>query len=206
MQVLLQKITAIHQHYRKDRLNGSMYVYLSASSSLWPAAVLTEDSHHFPQSWRITTNKSTSLRSEEEPAHTARGRSSCSPLCNLLTRLSPCRIHLSTHIKRVKSLFREDSVLRYKELLASARIWSRSEAVPSLTPSTCSPVGCKSKFKRKFISVFCCRKQPCCSLSLILLTFVSFLSPRLQRFAGDADPAAGLQLFLHRLVGRLGDE
>lgn len=30
MQMLQQKITAIHLHYRKDRLTGSMYVYLAA--------------------------------------------------------------------------------------------------------------------------------------------------------------------------------
>lgn len=28
MEMLLQKIMAIHQHYRKDRLTGSMYVSL----------------------------------------------------------------------------------------------------------------------------------------------------------------------------------
>ncbi|XP_056886220.1 inhibitor of nuclear factor kappa-B kinase subunit epsilon [Takifugu flavidus] len=69
MQVLLQKITAIHQHYRKDRLNGKL-------------PYNDEQIHKFE------------------------------------------KIHLSNHIKRVKSLFREDSVLRYKELLASTRIWS----------------------------------------------------------------------------------
>lgn len=36
------------------------------------------------------------------------------------------RIHLSSHVKRVKSLFREDCTQRYKELLATTRIWSRS--------------------------------------------------------------------------------
>uniref|UniRef100_A0A8C2XGW0 Inhibitor of nuclear factor kappa B kinase subunit epsilon n=1 Tax=Cyclopterus lumpus TaxID=8103 RepID=A0A8C2XGW0_CYCLU len=36
------------------------------------------------------------------------------------------KIHLSSHIKRVKSLLREDCVQRYKELLASTRMWSRS--------------------------------------------------------------------------------
>lgn len=34
------------------------------------------------------------------------------------------KIHLSSHIKRMKSLFREDCVQRYKELLASTRTWS----------------------------------------------------------------------------------
>uniref|UniRef100_A0AAX7VW75 Protein kinase domain-containing protein n=1 Tax=Astatotilapia calliptera TaxID=8154 RepID=A0AAX7VW75_ASTCA len=66
IEMLLQKITAIHQHYRKDRLTGSI-------------------------------------------------------------------IHLSSHIKRVKSLFREDCVQRYKEVLDSTRTWNRSEqATPSL--------------------------------------------------------------------------
>uniref|UniRef100_A0A673BTC9 Inhibitor of nuclear factor kappa B kinase subunit epsilon n=1 Tax=Sphaeramia orbicularis TaxID=375764 RepID=A0A673BTC9_9TELE len=37
------------------------------------------------------------------------------------------KIHLSSHIKRMKSLFREDCIQRYKELLASTRTWSRSE-------------------------------------------------------------------------------
>lgn len=42
MQMLLQKITAIHQHYRKDRLTGSMYVYLAASFRFLSVADLTE--------------------------------------------------------------------------------------------------------------------------------------------------------------------
>lgn len=37
------------------------------------------------------------------------------------------RLHLSAHIKRVKSLLKDDCVQRYKELLASTRTWSRSE-------------------------------------------------------------------------------
>ncbi|XP_056293995.1 inhibitor of nuclear factor kappa-B kinase subunit epsilon [Pseudoliparis swirei] len=69
MEVLLQKITAIHQHYRKDRLTGKL-------------AYNDEQIHKFE------------------------------------------KIHLSSHIKRVKSLLREDCVQRYKELLASTRIWS----------------------------------------------------------------------------------
>ncbi|XP_078104326.1 inhibitor of nuclear factor kappa-B kinase subunit epsilon isoform X1 [Sander vitreus] len=69
MEVLLQKIMAIHQHYRKDRLTGKL-------------AYNDEQIHKFE------------------------------------------KIHLSTHIKRVKSLLREDCVQRYKELLASTRTWS----------------------------------------------------------------------------------
>ncbi|KAM3622312.1 uncharacterized protein V6R79_023058 [Siganus canaliculatus] len=69
MQMLLQKITAIHQHYRKDRLTGKL-------------PYNDEQIHKFE------------------------------------------KIHLSSHIKRVKSLCREDCVQRYKELLASARTWS----------------------------------------------------------------------------------
>uniref|UniRef100_UPI0037E9176D inhibitor of nuclear factor kappa-B kinase subunit epsilon n=1 Tax=Semicossyphus pulcher TaxID=241346 RepID=UPI0037E9176D len=69
MEVLLQKITAIHQHYRKDRVNGKL-------------AYNDEQIHKFE------------------------------------------KIHLSSHIKRVKSLFREDCVQKYKELLASTRTWS----------------------------------------------------------------------------------
>lgn len=39
------------------------------------------------------------------------------------------------------------------------------------------------------------------------MNFLSFfVLPLLQCFTGDADPTAGVQLFLHRLVGRLGDE
>ncbi|XP_068598520.1 inhibitor of nuclear factor kappa-B kinase subunit epsilon [Brachionichthys hirsutus] len=34
------------------------------------------------------------------------------------------KIHLSSHIKRVKSLYRDDCVQRYRELLASTRTWS----------------------------------------------------------------------------------
>uniref|UniRef100_A0A671UKM7 Inhibitor of nuclear factor kappa B kinase subunit epsilon n=1 Tax=Sparus aurata TaxID=8175 RepID=A0A671UKM7_SPAAU len=71
MEMLLQKITAIHQHYRKDRLTELAYN--------------DEQIHKFE------------------------------------------KIHLSGHIKRVKSLFREDCVQRYKEILASTRMWSRSK-------------------------------------------------------------------------------
>ncbi|XP_032370213.1 inhibitor of nuclear factor kappa-B kinase subunit epsilon isoform X2 [Etheostoma spectabile] len=69
MEVLLQKIMAIHQHYRKDRLTGKL-------------AYNDEQIHKFE------------------------------------------KIHLSSHIKRAKSLLREDCVQRYKELLASTRTWS----------------------------------------------------------------------------------
>ncbi|XP_029948368.1 inhibitor of nuclear factor kappa-B kinase subunit epsilon [Salarias fasciatus] len=69
MEMLLQKILTIHQHYRKDRMTGKL-------------AYNDEQIHKFE------------------------------------------KIHLSSHIKRVKSLFREDCVQRYKELLASARTWS----------------------------------------------------------------------------------
>ncbi|XP_073324645.1 inhibitor of nuclear factor kappa-B kinase subunit epsilon [Pagrus major] len=69
MEMLLQKITAIHQHYRKDRITGKL-------------AYNDEQIHKFE------------------------------------------KIHLSGHIKRVKSLFREDCVQRYKEILASTRTWS----------------------------------------------------------------------------------
>ncbi|XP_035517029.1 inhibitor of nuclear factor kappa-B kinase subunit epsilon [Morone saxatilis] len=69
MEMLLQKIMTIHQHYRKDRLTGKL-------------AYNDEQIHKFE------------------------------------------KIHLSSHIKRVKSLFREDCLQRYKELLASTRTWS----------------------------------------------------------------------------------
>ncbi|KAF7660658.1 hypothetical protein LDENG_00276880 [Lucifuga dentata] len=69
MEMLLQKIIAIHQLYRKDRLTGKL-------------AYNDEQIHKFE------------------------------------------KIHLSSHIKRVKSLFREDCIQRYKELLATARTWS----------------------------------------------------------------------------------
>lgn len=69
MEMLLQKITAIHQHYRKDRISGKL-------------AYNDEQIHKFE------------------------------------------KIHLSSYIKRVKSLLREDCVQRYKELLASTRTWS----------------------------------------------------------------------------------
>ncbi|XP_029288263.1 inhibitor of nuclear factor kappa-B kinase subunit epsilon isoform X2 [Cottoperca gobio] len=69
MEMLLQKITAIHQHYRKDRLTGNLLYN-------------DEQIHKFE------------------------------------------KIHLFAHIKRVKSLHREDCVQRYKELLASTRTWS----------------------------------------------------------------------------------
>ncbi|XP_062254564.1 inhibitor of nuclear factor kappa-B kinase subunit epsilon isoform X1 [Platichthys flesus] len=69
MEMLVQKITAIHQHYRKDRVTGKL-------------AYNDEQIHKFE------------------------------------------KIHLSSHIKRVKSLLRDDCVQRYKELLASIRTWS----------------------------------------------------------------------------------
>ncbi|XP_072238547.1 inhibitor of nuclear factor kappa-B kinase subunit epsilon [Leuresthes tenuis] len=69
MEMLLQKIKAIHHHYRKDRLTGKL-------------AYNDEQIHKFE------------------------------------------KIHLLSHIKRVKSLFREECVHRYKELLASTRTWS----------------------------------------------------------------------------------
>ncbi|XP_061583622.1 inhibitor of nuclear factor kappa-B kinase subunit epsilon [Cololabis saira] len=69
MEMLLRKITAIHQHYRRDRLDGKL-------------GYNDEQIHKFE------------------------------------------KIHLSSHIKRMKSLFREESVQRYKELLASTRTWS----------------------------------------------------------------------------------
>ncbi|KAF6735695.1 Serine/threonine-protein kinase TBK1 [Oryzias melastigma] len=69
MEMLLQKIVAIHQHYRKDRLIGKL-------------AYNDEQIHKFE------------------------------------------KFHLSSHIKRVKSLFREECVQRYKELLGSTKTWS----------------------------------------------------------------------------------
>uniref|UniRef100_A0A3Q1JUY4 Protein kinase domain-containing protein n=1 Tax=Anabas testudineus TaxID=64144 RepID=A0A3Q1JUY4_ANATE len=86
MEMLLQKITAIHQHYRKDRLTGKL-------------SYNDEQIHKFE------------------------------------------KIHLSSHIKRMKFLFREDCMLRYKEVLASSRAWSRflfklDNCVFGLTPFT----------------------------------------------------------------------
>nr|XP_043880712.1 inhibitor of nuclear factor kappa-B kinase subunit epsilon isoform X3 [Solea senegalensis]XP_043880713.1 inhibitor of nuclear factor kappa-B kinase subunit epsilon isoform X3 [Solea senegalensis] len=69
IEMLLQKITTIHQHYRKDRITGKL-------------SYNDEQIHKFE------------------------------------------KIHLSSHIKRVKSLLREECVQRYKELLASTRTWS----------------------------------------------------------------------------------
>ncbi|XP_040058533.2 inhibitor of nuclear factor kappa-B kinase subunit epsilon isoform X1 [Gasterosteus aculeatus] len=69
MEMLKQRITMIHQHYRKDRQTGKL-------------AYNDEQIHKFE------------------------------------------KIHLSSHIKRVKSLLREDCVLRYKELLATTKKWS----------------------------------------------------------------------------------
>ncbi|XP_028301709.1 inhibitor of nuclear factor kappa-B kinase subunit epsilon isoform X2 [Gouania willdenowi] len=68
MEMLLQKITAIHQQYHKDKLTGKL-------------SYNDEQIHKFE------------------------------------------KIHLSSHIKRVKALLREDCVLSYKELLASTRMW-----------------------------------------------------------------------------------
>uniref|UniRef100_A0A8C5A3N1 Inhibitor of nuclear factor kappa B kinase subunit epsilon n=1 Tax=Gadus morhua TaxID=8049 RepID=A0A8C5A3N1_GADMO len=71
MKMLLEKISAIHQMYRKDRQTGKL-------------GYNDEQIHKFE------------------------------------------KIHLSTCMKRMKTLFREDSVKRYKELLATSSTWSRS--------------------------------------------------------------------------------
>ncbi|KAM9799356.1 inhibitor of nuclear factor kappa-B kinase subunit epsilon [Syngnathus typhle] len=70
MQMLLQKIVAIHQLYRKDRLGGKLLYN-------------DEQIHKFE------------------------------------------KIHLSSHIKRVKSLTRDNCVPKYKDLLDITRTWSR---------------------------------------------------------------------------------
>ncbi|XP_077385443.1 inhibitor of nuclear factor kappa-B kinase subunit epsilon isoform X2 [Festucalex cinctus] len=70
MQMLLQKIVAIHQLYRKDRISGRLLYN-------------DEQIHKFE------------------------------------------KIHLSSHIKRVKSLTRENCVIKYKDLLDTTRTWSR---------------------------------------------------------------------------------
>ncbi|XP_056462374.1 inhibitor of nuclear factor kappa-B kinase subunit epsilon [Gadus chalcogrammus] len=69
MKMLLEKISAIHQMYRKDRQTGKL-------------GYNDEQIHKFE------------------------------------------KIHLSTCMKRMKTLFREDSVKRYKELLATSSTWS----------------------------------------------------------------------------------
>ncbi|XP_029908411.1 inhibitor of nuclear factor kappa-B kinase subunit epsilon [Myripristis murdjan] len=69
MEVLLEKITAIHQQYRKDRLTGKL-------------PYNDEQIHKFE------------------------------------------KIHLLSHIKRVKALFREDCVQKYKDVLASTWTWN----------------------------------------------------------------------------------
>ncbi|KAG7238307.1 hypothetical protein INR49_031018 [Caranx melampygus] len=83
MGILLQKITAIHQQYRKDRITGKL-------------PYNDEQIHKFE------------------------------------------KIHLLSHIKRVKSLCREECAQRYKELLASTKTWSRL-----FTFGSCEP-GCSS--------------------------------------------------------------
>lgn len=73
--MLLQKITAIHQHYRKDRLTGSMcqfvgiqytvtFVILYFTLFLHGKIEITLYFFLSPQSWHIMMSKSTSLRSE----------------------------------------------------------------------------------------------------------------------------------------------
>uniref|UniRef100_A0A3P8Z9C4 Inhibitor of nuclear factor kappa B kinase subunit epsilon n=1 Tax=Esox lucius TaxID=8010 RepID=A0A3P8Z9C4_ESOLU len=69
MEVLLDKIKAIHQQYRKDRLTGKLLYN-------------DEQIHKFE------------------------------------------KINLSSHIKRVKGLLREDCLQRYRDLLVSASTWS----------------------------------------------------------------------------------
>lgn len=69
MEVLLEKIMAIHQQYRKDRLTGKL-------------AYNDEQIHKFE------------------------------------------KIHLASHIKSVKVLFREECLQNYGDLLASASTWS----------------------------------------------------------------------------------
>ncbi|XP_075999613.1 inhibitor of nuclear factor kappa-B kinase subunit epsilon [Genypterus blacodes] len=69
MEMLLQKITVIHQHYRQDRLTGKL-------------SYNDEQIHKFE------------------------------------------KINLLSHIKRVKSLFRDDCYQKYKELLATTKTWN----------------------------------------------------------------------------------
>uniref|UniRef100_A0A8C7CEE6 Inhibitor of nuclear factor kappa B kinase subunit epsilon n=1 Tax=Oncorhynchus kisutch TaxID=8019 RepID=A0A8C7CEE6_ONCKI len=69
MEFLLEKIMAIHQQYRKDRLTGKL-------------AYNDEQIHKFE------------------------------------------KIHLSSHIKRVKVLFREECLQKYRDLLDTASTWS----------------------------------------------------------------------------------
>lgn len=132
MEMLLPKIMAIHQHYRKDRQTGSMYVFI--------VGVYTVSLLLFSVHWQYLTDflfSPTELAYNDEQIHKFEKW-----VCVLLTQpvkdvilsapviclsLFLPRIHLSSHIKRVKSLLREDCVQRYKELLASTRTWSRSE-------------------------------------------------------------------------------
>lgn len=140
MEVLLQKIMSIHQHYRKDRLTGSMYVFLLAWRILYfYCSFLYMLKLTIPYSFLIFT---TELAYNDEQIHKFEKWVCVETAAVLLVQpvkdvilSSPViclslfhpRIHLSTHIKRVKSLLREDCVQRYKELLASTRTWSRSE-------------------------------------------------------------------------------
>lgn len=70
-------------------------------------------------------SKSTSLRSEYVHHHDPVDVLSAELAPSNLPSLSLPRIHLLSHIKRVKSLCREESAQRYKELLASTKTWSR---------------------------------------------------------------------------------
>ena len=132
MEMLLQKIMAIHQHYRKDRMTGSMCLPFLVYTLLL-----------FLYMFKLTIPScflylSTELAYNDEQIHKFE-KWVCDVLLTLpvkdvilsspvicLSLFHP-RLHLSAHIKRVKSLLKDDCVQRYKELLASTRTWSRSE-------------------------------------------------------------------------------
>lgn len=129
MEMLLRKITAIHQHYRKDRLTGSMYIYLLVCNVYLLLFFVMEKKAFLIFTSELAYNDEQIHKFEKwvwlHTADVLKGFTLSSPVICL--SLSLPRIHLSGHIKRVKSLFREDCVQRYKEILASTRTWSRSK-------------------------------------------------------------------------------
>uniref|UniRef100_A0A8C7CH84 Inhibitor of nuclear factor kappa B kinase subunit epsilon n=1 Tax=Oncorhynchus kisutch TaxID=8019 RepID=A0A8C7CH84_ONCKI len=103
MEFLLEKIMAIHQQYRKDRLTGKL-------------AYNDEQIHKFE------------------------------------------KIHLSSHIKRVKVLFREECLQKYRDLLDTASTWSRLDT-----------------HTYTHLLVISNRSSRCCVVSVLYLCVVSVL-------------------------------
>lgn len=137
MEMLLEKITAIHQQYRKDRLNGKL-------------PYNDEQIHKFE------------------------------------------KITLSAHIKRVKGLYREHSLQKYRDLLASAASWS---SVLHEMQSRLEDFGHISRSRMADLEM--CEERQNKALDRVLLQLRSEAAA--QETAGPARDKDGMVLRMYRL-------